>query len=155
MLYARGVMIDLFFAIVSIFSILFWLRNQQQTAFIVVYAIASAAGVYSMPTNVYLCALLFILILLACMVRNRSYVIPFLIANAAAGLLSLLLYAPILAGSGVSFLYNAAVDTTSARPSLNDLFTYHLSVADFFTGYTTILLFLIIAVFIILVVRKQ
>src|SRR5205085_2637691 len=66
MLYARGVMFALFFAIVSLFSILFWLRNQQQTAYLVVYAIASAAGVYSMPTNVYLCALLFILILLAC-----------------------------------------------------------------------------------------
>jgi len=155
MLYARGVMFALFLAIVSIFSLLFWLRNLQQTAYLVVYAIASAAGVYSMPTNVYLCALLFILILFVCLVKRKDYVVPFLIATAAAGLLGLMLYAPILAGSGVSFLYNAAVDTASARPTLRDLFTYHLSVADFFTGYTGVLLFLIIAVFILLLIRKQ
>jgi len=155
MLYARGVMFALFFAIVSIFSVLFWLRNKQQTTYLVVYAIASAAGVYSMPTNVYLCLILFLLTLSASPIKGKSHILPFFLANTAAGLLSLLLYAPILVGSGVSFLYNAAVDTTSPRPSLNDIFNYHLSVSPFFTGYTAVLLVLIMIVLIAIAVSKQ
>ena len=155
MLYARGVMLALLFAIISIFSILFWLRNNSVTAYLVIYALASAAGVYAMPTNAYVCVPLFLLVLLICLIKHRRHIKNIIAANVTAGLLSLLAYLPIIAGSGISFLYNAAVDTTSARPAINDILTYHASASLFFTGYTAGLLLLMAVVFLLLLLNRQ
>ncbi len=155
MLYARGVMYDMVFAIMAFFAVLFWIENKKALHYLVVYGLATAASMYAMPTHLYLWAILFLAMLISCYKTLKNYWKYLIAANAGAGLLSLLLYAPILAGSGISFLLTAASDTVSPRPAVNDLFLYNADISRFFTGYNTGLFILVSIAFVLLLLTKK
>ncbi|HVY73427.1 MAG TPA: hypothetical protein VG890_01275, partial [Puia sp.] len=58
-LYGRGILFELFFAIVAAFSLFDWMDDPKQTGKLAVFIIAQVLGLYSMPTHVYFCICLF------------------------------------------------------------------------------------------------
>jgi hypothetical protein len=133
MLYGRGVMLEIFFASSAIFSLAFWLREQQRNDRLVIFAIANIGGMYSMPTHFYLWILL--MIIAAATARPSGKAMKrFLIANAIVVIGVLCCYAPILLGSGVSFFLDAAGNRASFPAAIAGMLPYLRRMSVFICG---------------------
>ena len=60
MLYGKGVSVELFFAITSFFSCIFFFKEEKYKKYLLLFVFANVAGMYAMPTHVYFWALQFI-----------------------------------------------------------------------------------------------
>ncbi len=155
MLYARGVMFSLLFAILALFCLLFWICQPHRYSYLVLYVLAAAAGMYAMPTQIYLLVVLFIISLVICLRHFPSHSRYLVYAHLAAATGSLLLYAPLMAGSGISLLLSSAVNQTGNTLSWSDIFQYNAGVSFFFTGYGTGLLILVLLLLVTIVFYRQ
>lgn len=133
MLYARGVIFESFFAVAAIFSLLFWIRSGS-SRWMVLFSLANALGMYAMPTHLYLWAMLFALGAAACL-RHRREWRPFLIGNGSTLLLSVLLYLPVLLGSGFSFVAEAVAPRYSYSQIIPNIPAFVASYSSYFTGF--------------------
>lgn len=132
MLYARGVIFESFFAVAAIFSLLFWLQKEDKK-YLVIFSLANALGMYSMPTHLYLWGMLFVVGLAACVRKKNA--LPFVTANGIALLLSFLLYLPVLLGSGVSFVAEAVVLQYSYSQIIPNIPAFVASYSSYYTGF--------------------
>ena len=134
MFLGRGVIFELFFAILSLFSLLRWLESPKRLDHLLVFVIANIGGVYSMPSHIYFWICLDILAVLA--LTGKTYAYRRLwIANLAIGTGVLIAYLPILLGSGVSFLLNMFKLTLPLKRVWVNLPAYLGNLSYYFTGF--------------------
>jgi len=134
MLYARGVMFELFFAIVSMFSLLFMLRGGSTKKYFTLFVIANIAGMYSTPTHVYFLIVQGIVALVYVLFYNKPLVKPFVLNNILVAVGSIICYLPVVAGSGVSFALHPPAMPGLVNKLLPDLLFYSSNSNTFFTG---------------------
>ncbi len=154
MLYARGVIFESFFAIAVLFSLLYSMNNSDRRS-LVLYGLANAAGLYSMPTHIYLWGLLFLYGAWFFTFRNRRLLKPFLLVNVCGLLLASLLYVPVLAGTGFSFVQEAASHRDLYRKILPNIPAFIASYSDFYTGFETGIIVLAIVAIICMAMEKD
>lgn len=107
-----------------------------------------------MPTYVYFWLALVLLSFVICVFRFRSETIYLFGANMIAAIISLLLYAPMIAGSGISFLLNASVETGAKWFSMPEIWQYNLDVSYFFTGFLYGFVVILLLSFFILAITR-
>ena len=134
MLYARGVMFGLLFSIVSMFSILYMFTGNNPKKYMLLFALANIAGMYSMPTHLYLWAIQIVCAAVYSIKYNRSLLKPFMVCNLLVLMLSLVCWLPIIAGSGISFLLNTATNSALVGSAIPDIIFYNKGISTFFTG---------------------
>jgi len=135
MLYARGVMFELFFALLSAFSLLYMLKSNTPKKYLVLYAIANIAGMYSMPTHLYFWVLQSVPVFLYIIRAKKNLLKPFLYYTAVAFILSIICWMPVVAGSGISFVVNAATNSALVNALIPDISFYNKGISTFFTGW--------------------
>ncbi|MFI5192558.1 MAG: hypothetical protein ACHQD7_00825 [Chitinophagales bacterium] len=154
MVYGRGIMFELFFAILALFSLLQWLRDTKQTGKLVIFIIANISGIYSMPTHGYLTVCLFVFALFfkkSDHIAIRKLIIACLLI--AAG--SVLCYLPVLIGSGFSFVTHIINGTGRQDNLIWDVIPIMNRTSYFITGFVQGLPYLIIICLILLLFRKH
>lgn len=160
MLYARGVMLELFFAIVGLFSLLFWRRYNPELQrvqalfqpvaarlpgqvrkraegagqwYLVLYIFSNILGCYAMPTHVYAWGVLGVTGLITTWSFPKARR-SFLLANVWIGVGVLFCYAPMALGSGFSFATDALVQSRGTGKIMHVLKFWRQELAVFFTG---------------------
>lgn len=155
MLYARGVMFELFFAVASVFCLLYMLRGVAVKKYGLLYVLANVAGLYSMPTHLYF-VLLQVLVALLYIARYKKRLLkPFALCNIAVFVLALLCYLPVVAGSGFSFLLNAAPYPAYATRNIAGFIAYTKGTGNFFTGYPAGLVILVVLTLLLVAVFNK
>jgi len=155
MLYAKGVMTALFFAIASFFSLIFFLKEISCKKYLMLFVIANIAGIYSMPTHIYYWALQFAVSAIYILYFKKKLLKLFLFANIIIIVLSFFCYMPVMIGSGTEAITSIA--SGSFRPP--DLWPGFVSFIKYlnyaFTGnnYGLVIALLIAAV--ILLINKK
>jgi len=151
MLYARGVMFELFFAVISIFSLLYLFKSNAAKKYLLLYVIVNIAGIYAMPSHLYF-LLLQVLVAVIYMARSKIQLLrPFLLCNMLVLLIAFICYLPVIAGSGISFILHPAINPALVNETTADLLFYNKGISTFFTGYPYGL-FLVLAITIILLI---
>lgn len=135
MLYARGVMFEVFFAVVSAFCVLYLLKGGAVKKYLLLFVVANIAGLYSMPTHIYFTLLQMLLAVIYIIKNNSRLLKPFILCNIIAVAGGFLCYLPVVAGSGFSFLLNAAPYPAYAARSIAGFILYTKGIGIFFTGY--------------------
>src|SRR6266498_2826259 len=155
MLYARGVIFELFFAIAALFSLLFWFRNKHQSAYLIIYVLANVLGLYSMPTHVYYWLLLAITGTIVCFQNESVYIKKFIFCNLLIVVFSFICYLPIWSGSGFSFVTNATANKSDVQNAFEYIPSLTAEMAQFFTGFSTgFLLLVLICVALLFFVKR-
>ena len=152
MLYGRGVIFEILFAIPALFSMLKWLDSPEKNEQALIFIMANILGIYSMPSHIYFWICLFLLAVFSRRL-NKSMIRNFIYMNTWILLGTFLLYSPVLLGSGFSFLIsvlNPVVKTNwSQLPALLG------SLGMFITGFRYGLWVLIIPCLSLLAIRKR
>ncbi|MBS1667234.1 MAG: glycosyltransferase family 39 protein [Bacteroidetes bacterium] len=130
---AKGEMIELFFAILSSLSIFYYFRTDEKT-YLKWFAFGSIAGLYSMPTHVYLWLIQITIAFIYIFSNKKQALKPFLFANALVLALSFLFYMPMALGSGVSFATELAWGNMQRDYSVNSFIFLNNNSNSFFTG---------------------
>ena len=133
MFYGRGVIFEIPFAIIALFSLLQWLDQPGRKDQPVFFILANILGVYAMPSHIYfwICLVFF-----ACIfgLNKKHFVRKLAGTSLAIGLGIFICYLPVLLGSGISFLTDVLKPTRTlkaawlSQPSWLGNFSY------FFTG---------------------
>ncbi len=134
MLYAKGVMLELFFAIISFFCIVFFLKKDFARRYLLVFVIVNVAGFYAMLTHVYFWALQLIVGSMYISFYRRYLLKPFLISNGFILFFSFFFYMPVLIGSGFSFILNVAFGQTNNKDPWTGIVPFMKYINLFFTG---------------------
>ena len=134
MLYGRGVIFELLFAITALFSMLFWFRYITQSKYLVIYIFSNVLGLYSMPTHIYFWLLLQILGIIFCYAYYNKNLKKFLLGGFAIIALAATLYVPVLIGSGISFVVNATEKKLNWQSTVNYVPYFFKKISLFFTG---------------------
>lgn len=152
MLYARGVIFESFFAIAGIFSLLFWLRTDRRN-WLVIFFLANGLGMYAMPTHIYFWALLCVLGA-GTRLRTRKTIRPFIIANSLALVLSILLYLPVMLGSGLSFVVEAVTPRYTYSQIIPNIPAFIASYSSYFTGFKAGIVCMVVVTGVYLLTKK-
>ncbi len=155
MLYARGVIFELFFVIAGLFSLLFWFRNKHRSAYLVIYILANVLGLYSMPTHVYYWLTLAITGTIVCFQNESVYIKKFTLCNLLVVLFGFVCYLPIWLASGFSFVTNATANKSDIQNAFEYIPGLTAEMAQFFTGFNSGFLFLILICVALLFFAKQ
>lgn len=134
MLLARGVMFEVFFAVASVFIALYMLRGNSIKKYALLYVAANILGLYSMPTHIYFILAQALLMLVYTALYCKQPVSTIIIANLLAVVLGIACYAPVLLGSGVSFLINAKPYPAFATRNWPGLVLFTNNSARYLTG---------------------
>ncbi|HRI19595.1 MAG TPA: hypothetical protein PLA68_01520 [Panacibacter sp.] len=155
MLYARGVIFELFFAIAALFSLLFWLKNERtQNKYLVIYIISNVLGIYSMPTHIYYWLLLCLISVSVCFFKYKQERKKIILANLLVVLLAAICYLPVFAGSGFSFVENAVSDKINMWDAFQSSWGIAAGISIFFTGFGFSIVVAIV-IYLILLSLKQ
>jgi hypothetical protein len=155
MLYARGVMFELFFAITAFFSILFLLKTKKVKKYSFLFIASNVLGMYSMPSHLYFWATLSLVSLFYFILYEKELIKSFLISNLLILLLSILCYLPVLCGSGLSFILDATYNNIPSTNAVTNILFYSNGISNFFTSSPYGLLCLFIVSLAILVLCKK
>ena len=148
MMLAKGVMEEIFFAAISFFSIVFFLKDVSCKKYMALFVLANIAGMYAMPTHIYYCALLFAICFVYILYFQKSVLTLFVFANILILLLSFLCYAPVFIGSGISTVSNIAFGNFTTPDPWPNIFSFIGYISLAFTGSKYLLaIALIIAAF--------
>jgi hypothetical protein len=134
MFYGRGVMFEVFFAIIALFSLLQWLDAPDRNDQFLFFIFANILGVYSMPGHIYfwICLDVFAWIYGA---RKKHFIGKLALANLAILLGIFICYLPVLAGSGISFLTDALKPALTSKAVWNVLPAWLGNFSYFVTGF--------------------
>jgi hypothetical protein len=155
MLYARGVIFELFFAITAFFSLIFLVKTQQKKKYLFLYVASTVLGAYSMPTHLYCWTVLSWVSMLYFILYKKSLIKPFVLSNFLILALIILCYLPVLCGSGLSFVFSALTDTTQSTNLFANTIAYTKGINNFFTGSIYGLAILLFGAFILLLSYKK
>jgi len=108
MLYGKGMIEEIFFAIVSFFCLVFYLRKVRGAGWLFLYIISSVSGFYAMPTHVYYWFVQGVVSGFLIIGFKKNAFKPFFAVNGWVIVLVLACYLPIMIGSGMSPVVNAA-----------------------------------------------
>jgi hypothetical protein len=155
MLYGKGVSIELFFAVISFFCAIFFLKESNYKKYLLLFIVANVAGMYAMPTHIYFWMLQFIFGVIYVFWYRKSLMKSFLFANGLILLFSFFCYTPVLLGSGISFVTNIFW----GYPHLSDPWPNIISFIGFinwdFTGtYCGLVIALLVAAFVLIITKK-
>ncbi len=144
MLYARGVIFELFFAIVSIFCVLNIINNKPQKKYFIIFVLANAAGLYAIPTHVYFLVMEMVITVIYARRFKKEILKPFLLNNLLVMGISFICYLPVIIGSGLSFILDPPPNPALVNQIVPDLIFYNRGVGTFFTGEPYGLIFLLV-----------
>lgn len=153
-LYGRGILFELFFAIIAAFSLFDWMDDPKQTGKLAVFIIAQVLGLYSMPTHIYFCICLFVLFFFQFR-EHRKSTGKFIVANILFILGGALCYLPVLLGSGISFLTDNLTKTLTLTESWLNMPWVNFQDAYFVSGSEYGLIAVAIGCVILLLVNKR
>ncbi len=134
MLYARGVMFELFFAVTAFFSLVFLVKTQQKKKYLFLYVASNVLGAYSMPTHLYFWAVFSLVSFLYFILYQKSVIKSILLSNFLILALIVLCYLPVFFGSGLSFVFGALTDTSQSTNLFANTIAYTKGINNFFTG---------------------
>lgn len=155
MLYGRGVIFELFFAIVSIFCLLYLIKENSSKKYFILFVVANVAGMYSMPTHIYFLLLQAAIAFVYILLYKRPLLRPFILSNVLVVLISIICYLPVIAGSGISFVFNPAPVPGIVNDTTADLAFYNNNINIFFTGGAYGLFILLAATILAAVIFKR
>lgn len=135
MLFARGVIFELFFAVASAFCALYLLKGNNVKKYVLLYVGANILGLYSMPTHIYFILVQALLMLIYTALYNKKLAVTCVITNLLAVLLGIACYAPVLLGSGLSFVLDAKPYPAFATRNWPGLLLYNNHLNRFLTGF--------------------
>ena len=153
MLYGRGVMLEILFAIISFFSIAFWIRKPQRTDFLVIYSMATIGGFYAMPTHLYFWILLSVITMGTISGKKQSRYFFFANLTSIAG--AFLCYLPIALGSGFSFITQIFQQRETYAFLFRSLPRYSGGVSVFLTGSPYLILLILILCIYLMATTKE
>ena len=142
MVYGRGVIFEIFFAIGAFFSLLRWLDAENINHYSVLFILSGILGNYAMPTHIYCWCCLILFALLSGRLDKTGF-LKFIRMNFWILGGTFLCYLPVLLGSGFSFLTsilsaagNPLFDLVQAAGILRDPFFLYYRIlyrpADYF-----------------------
>jgi hypothetical protein len=150
MVFGRGVIFEIFFAVVALFSLLHWLDSPKRNDQAVLFILANILGNYAMPTHIYCWICLFLFALLSG--RAGKSVLPkFMLINGWILAGTLFCFIPVWLGSGFSFLTSILNPTETLHsiwfslPELYRNLSYYIT--GFYFGLTGVLMTCILFLF--------
>jgi hypothetical protein len=134
MIYAKGISLELFFAISSFFCVVFFLKGLSPKKYLLLYVLANGCGIYAMPTHVYWWILQWVFSVFYILVYRKKLLKSFLIGNMLVLLFGLFCYLPVIAGSGITFVTGAAWGPNDLPDLSPDTGSFILLANLYFTG---------------------
>ncbi|MCP4437910.1 MAG: hypothetical protein GY810_03120 [Aureispira sp.] len=151
MLYARGYIWMMFFALGALWAGLKVLKTPQINNFWIVYILTNCLGVYSNPVYLFHFILLNPFILISYISSSKwAAVSQWFKANVFIAVILIVLHAPLLATNGLSFLTNAA--STSPINDFSVFWLYINRVADWWWWGQGVYLYWIVLLLVILLI---
>jgi len=135
MLYGRGVIFELLFAIIAFFSLIRWLDSPDKNDQLLMFILANILGVYAMPSHIYFWICLVILAGI-CLKDKKQVFWKLGFANLAIAIGVLIAYLPVLLGSGISFLLDVLKPVLPIKAVWVNLPGYLGNLSNFFTGFS-------------------
>jgi hypothetical protein len=155
MLYGKGTVIEIFFAITSFFCVVFFLKEVQHKKYLVLFVIAHVFGMYSMPTHIYFWMLQLILGGFYILSYRKPLLKIFLFGNVLVFLVSLFCYLPTIVGSGMSFVTDSTWDHNDLPDSYSNVGSLMKLINFYFTGNNYGLIIALSVAAVVLAVGKK
>ncbi len=152
---AKGIMPEFLFATISLFALIFFLKNNHPRRYILIYRLSNILGIYLMPTHIYFFILQFLIGIVLMLLKEKQLISKFLMANAAIIFISFLLYLPIAMGSGLSFITLDGRNNENIYMPTPYILKYIETVDSYFTNGHFELSILILITIAVLLIRKK
>jgi len=155
MLYGKGVSVELFFAVTSFFSCIFFLKEEKYKKYLLLFVTANVAGMYAMPTHVYFWALQFIFGVIYIFYYRKNLLKSFLLGNIFILLFSFFCYLPVFLGSGISFITDIFWGFPHAYDPWANIISFIKYINWDFTGTDYGLMIALIVAAVVLILTKK